>query len=171
MKQVINIRKEHSDIYEIAKLLNDCWKTAYAGILTTEYLDCLSDGKRASALQKWYDDGWIEFLCLRKDGVLVGVCGYGKSITEDYPNDGEIHSIYLLSEYIGKRYGHVLLSKAEKLLVDKGYMNLIVNTFTTNTRALSFYADHGYTAVKESTIKFGNADYPFRILRKSVVIV
>jgi ribosomal protein S18 acetylase RimI-like enzyme len=117
-------------------------------------------------LQKWNDDGLIEFLCLRQEGILVGVCGYGKSITEEYPNDGEIYSIYLSPDCIGKGYGHALFSEAEESLINKGYTELLVNTFAANTRALSFYANHGYSTVKEKIMRFGDSDYPYRILRK-----
>jgi len=160
------IRKEHDNINEIAEFLNACWKSAYAGILSDEYLDSLSDNERASALKKWNDDGLIEFLCMRQEGILVGVCGYGKSITADYPNDGEIHAIYLSPECIGKGYGYALFSEAEKFLINKGYIDLVVSTFTANARALSFYANHGYSIVKEKTIRFGDLDYPYSILRK-----
>jgi ribosomal protein S18 acetylase RimI-like enzyme len=160
------IYKEQNNIYEIAKFLNACWRSSYAGILSAEYLDTLSDRERAKALQKLSDEGLIEFLGIRQKGILAGVCGYGKSITEDFLNDGEIYSIYLSPECIGKGYGHALFSEAEKSLINKGYTDFVVNTFTANTRALLFYINHGYSIIKEKTIRFGDSDYPYKILRK-----
>jgi ribosomal protein S18 acetylase RimI-like enzyme len=161
-----SIQKEQGSVREIAHFLNTCWKSAYAGILAEEYLSSQSDDSRASGLQKWQDDGLIEFLSLREGDVLVGVCGYGKSIIDEYPDDGEIHSIYLLPQYIGKGYGHTLFIEAERLLVDDGYKNLVLDVFSANVRALAFYARHGCTVVNESTINFGGVDYPYKILRK-----
>jgi len=177
------MRIEQDSIKEVAVFLNACWRSAYAGILDAGFLGGLSDEARAEALQKSQDAGILEILCLRDGagrrddeergsdgggGPLVGVCGFGRSTTTEYPDDGEIHAAYLLPEHIGKGHGHALFCEAERLLAKQGYAAFVVNTFSANARALAFYVRHGYAPVKESSIEFGGKRYPYKTLRKQI---
>jgi ribosomal protein S18 acetylase RimI-like enzyme len=106
---------------------------------------------------------------MRDGDKLVGAAVFGKSFTEGCPDDGEISAIYLLHDYIGKGYGHELFTRAEAELGAKGYASLVLDVFSGNARAISFYQRHGYSAAAETIIKLGGQEYPVTVLRKHIV--
>jgi ribosomal protein S18 acetylase RimI-like enzyme len=162
--QIIQVKRE--DLREIASFLNHCWKVAYHQIISDDYLNAISVEEKYIGLLEGYDQNVSEFLMMTDDNQLIGVVIFGKSFTESYENDGEISAIYLHEKYIGQGYGHCLLTKAEQILISKGYSHFVVNLLEENTQALQFYLSHGYEDVNDSTIELGDNNYPLTVLRK-----
>jgi len=159
------------ELREIAAFLDACWREAYREILDAAYLAALSAEERYRGLSERFRCGGSRFLTLREaGGMLVGAAVFGKSITEDFPDDGEISAIYLRADHIGRGFGHALFTAAESELKAQGYAHSVLDVFTANTRALRFYQNHGYQAVCERTIAFGGKDYPYTILRKPLTV-
>ena len=159
---------KRDEIYEIATFLNTCWRAAYCEIISSEYLNALSDDDRCEKLLKRFDEKTSDFLVLRVSNELVGVAIFGKSYTEGYLDDGEISAIYIRQDCIGRRYGSAIFAEAERLLSEKGHTNIVVDVLKDNNRAIIFYQKHGYKIVAERSIDLGGIDYPLTILRKAI---
>ena len=157
---------ERDDLREAAALLIDSWRWSYKDIVDADYLARLSIEARHQRLLKGFGDG-LRSLLLFDGGELLGFCGFGKSLTPGYPDDGEIGAIYLRESAAGKGYGHALLTRAEKELHAQGYQNLVLDVFTQNTRAIKFYLAHGYVKVDDRIHSWGEREYALDIMRKA----
>jgi len=173
-KNIVNSRIQichagRDDICRIAAFLNDCWKVTYRKIISDDYLDTMSIEERKERLLKRFDEGVSDFLMMFDGNNLFGAAVFGKSFTEGYEEDGEITSIYLHENYIGKGYGHTLYKEIEQALTAKGYSNFVLDVLTNNIRAIKFYQSHGYLKVADRHVRLGKTDYPMIIMRKKNV--
>ena len=167
MNDKIQIRQAgRDDIFRISTFLDDCWKTAYRGIISDAYLDTLPNEERNKGRLQRFDEGGTDFLMMFDDDELIGAAVFGKSFTEGYEDDGEVSAIYLREDCIGKGYGHQLYMSIERALSAKDYNNFVLDVFKDNVRAIRFYQTHGYEIVDDRSIIFGGIDYPFIIMRK-----
>lgn len=92
------------DRTDISKVYEESWKYAYKGIVPQDYLDSISEGKWASSIEQPDRNNMV----MVQDEMIIGTSGFGKSRMEEMEGFGEIISIYLLSEYMGKEYGRLL---------------------------------------------------------------
>jgi ribosomal protein S18 acetylase RimI-like enzyme len=159
---------DRDEIPEIAALIDSAWKTTYREILSPEYLDSMLVEERSEEFFSRFDRGECRFFIIRDSGGIVGVAVFGKSITEGYPNDGEVSEIYLRPDSIGKGYGNALFEKAEKALMDMGYTDFILDVFTENHRAIDFYTARGYEKIEDRLLDLDGVEYPYILLRKSL---
>jgi len=159
------------DLFEIAAFLDDCWRTAYREIVSSDYLDSMSADARYERLLTRFEETPADFLIIRDASILVGVAVFGKSNTDGYPDDGEISAIYLRHDYTGKGHGHVLFAKAEAVLAERGHAYFVLDVLSENTRAIDFYHKHGYQSVSERSIRLGEKDYPLTVFRKKNCLV
>jgi len=154
-------------IPEISALLVQCWKYAYKGLINEDYLSSLKDNHWTEFLEKSMNDKTSECIVAKSGKQMVGVSIFGKSITEKFSNDGEIISLYVLPEFMGKNVGHLLFEKAQKDIKEEGYSNCTICTFAGNLRAIKFYKSHGYeTVFQDEVITMGTQDVSYVILRK-----
>jgi len=159
-------RAGRDDIYKVATFLDDCWKTAYRGIISDEYLDSLPIKERNEGRLKRFDEGGTDFLMMFDDDRLIGAAVFGKSFTEGYAEDGEVSAIYLREEYIGKGYGHELYMSIEQALAAKGFNNYVLDVLKDNVRAIQFYRAHGFEIVDDRSILLSDTNYPLVVMRK-----
>lgn len=160
-----------SEIYEIAAFLDACWQASYRGIITPDFLAAMTVNERHEKLLKRFDDGISEFLVMRDGNRIIGAAVFGKSFTEGYPDHGEISAIYLHQDFIGKGYGHALLTEIERMLSKMGYAHFVLDVLTENKRAVKFYLEHGYEKVSNSYIHLGESDYPLTVFSKANMLI
>jgi len=149
------------DLKEAAAFLNDSWRWAYKDILDADFLAGLSDEERHKKLRKGFKNGRKPLLLFNAEKELLGFCGFGKSHTEGYPEDGEISAIYVREDAVGKGYGHALLTRAEEELRAQGYQYLVLDVLSQNARAIAFYRAHGYVKTGDREFKCGGREYPW----------
>ena len=118
------------------------WLTTYRGLMPDEVLD-----NRLKTMEKRklkFKDilGKEILLVLEVDDKVVGILSCGESRNNDYPNIGEIYSIYLLKEYQGKGYGKKLFIEGVNRLVSNGYNSMIINVLKGN-KTKDFYIKYG----------------------------
>ncbi|HCC35913.1 MAG TPA: hypothetical protein DEQ02_09950 [Ruminococcaceae bacterium] len=154
------------ELYDVAVFLDECWRKEYGGIVENNFLDSLSVDTRYRRLLNRFDEKSSDFLVMTDGNKIIGAAVFGKSYTDGYLDDGEISAIYLGHDYIGKGYGHALFTRAEEILVQKGYNNFVLDVLASNTRAVSFYQKHGYEKVDKRTVRLGTRDYPLTVFRK-----
>ena len=118
------------------------WKTvreAYSGVLSQEYFDS------AETLEKCVERAfkWRDNMLIAKDGdKVIGFAGYGKSRYGDLGNAGEVHSLYILQEYYGKKIGYGLMNEVVERLGE--YDRIVVRVLEGNERAIRFYEKYGF---------------------------
>ena len=86
------------DRMEISKIYEESWKCAYKGIIPQDYLDSIPKGRWSSNID---NPNWKTLICI-DDGRIVGTSSFCKSRFEQFHDWGEVISIYLLPNYMGK---------------------------------------------------------------------
>ena len=132
-------RKAVSRIYE------QSWKHAYQGIIPQDYLDAIQEGRWAGNLDI---PGWQNTVCL-ENGGYIGTSCFSRSRMPQYPDAGEVISIYLLPEYIGKGYGRRLMEAVMEELGKQGFREAFLWVLEENTRARHFYERFGFECTGE----------------------
>jgi GNAT superfamily N-acetyltransferase len=102
---------KREEIPEIAAFIDLAWRTAYRHILVLEYLASMKVEERTDGLLQRFDSGQSHFFVMRDSYGIVGAAVFGKSITEGYPDDGEISAIYLRQDCVSKGHGRAWLEK------------------------------------------------------------
>lgn len=128
------------DKLAISKIYEESWKHAYKNIIPQDYLDSIEEGRWVAALDMC---DWYTLVCV-DNGKYIGTSSFYKSRFEPYPDYGEIISIYLLPEYIGKGYGTELLETVISELKSQGYKEIFLWVLDDNLAAKKFYEKQGF---------------------------
>ncbi len=124
----------------LSRVYEESWKFAYRGIIPQSYLDSIPPGRWASAA----DRPGMRSLVLLDGNTMAGTSSVCASRFPEMSGFGEIVSIYLLPEYIGKGYGKPLLEAAKKALFEMGFSDLFLWVLEENERARRFYERNGF---------------------------
>lgn len=141
----IRYLNQNDDLFEISNIYESSWKYAYKKIIPQDYLDSISKGRWANSINR---EG-MNNLVLIEDGLIVGTASFCKSRWEQYSDFGEIVSIYLLPDYIGKGYGSHLLKRCIEQLNKLGFTKLLLWVLEDNTRARRFYEKNSFNCSNE----------------------
>lgn len=138
----MNIRyiTDKDDPCEISGIYEQSWKFAYKGIIPQSFLDSIPHGKWVSHLGK----DSMHHLVIDEDGWLTGTASFCASRWEQFAGYGELVSIYLLPEYMGKGRGAALMAEALKGLSDAGFDRVMLWVLEDNHRARRFYEKQGF---------------------------
>ena len=134
----------NDDLNEISRIYEESWKYAYKGIIPQTFLDSIPQGKWAKTVQKF------NTLVMSENDKAVGTSSFCPSRWEKFSGYGEIVSIYLLPEYIGKGYGSELLEKVIAELRRQGFEKNLLWVLEENNSARHFYEKHGFVCTDES---------------------
>lgn len=140
-KMIIRYITPTDDRMAISKVYEESWKYAYKGIIPQDYLDAIPEGRWASGI----DHPNRKTLVCVDDGRIVGTSSFCKSRFEQFPDWGEVISLYLLPDYMGKGYGALLLEAAVTALERLGYEDVFLWVLEENSRARRFYEQHGFS--------------------------
>ena len=129
------------DRMAISNIYEESWKCAYKGIIPQDYLDSIPKGCWSSSVD---NPDWKTLICI-VNGRMVGACSFCKSRFEQFHDWGEIISIYLLPNYVGKGYGKALMKSALSELKMKGYEKIFLWVLEQNVRGRCFYEQLGFS--------------------------
>ncbi|MDE6744509.1 MAG: GNAT family N-acetyltransferase [Lachnospiraceae bacterium] len=133
--------QKNDDRLAISRIYEESWKFAYKDMIPKSYLESIPAGRWASNIEK---EG-MNTLVLIEDGMFIGTSSYCKSRFSDFSDLGEIVSIYLLPQYIGKGYGKLLLDAVIEELGQLGFDEIFLWVLEDNLRARKFYEKAGFT--------------------------
>lgn len=141
--KIMKIRhiKQSDDRFAISHIYEESWKFAYKNIIPQSYLESISAGLWAPNLDK---EG-MNTVVLIEDGMFIGTSSYCTSRFSEFSNFGEIVSIYLLPQYIGKGYGKLLFDAVVRELEQLGFDEIFLWVLEDNLRARKFYEKEGFT--------------------------
>lgn len=170
MNEKISIKKiAHDRISEVSVFLAQCWKSAYKDIITDEYLSALEDNHWVEFLKSGLNKQTITCFAAESANIIIGVSIFGKSITEQYPNAGEVVSLYIKPEFIGHGVGHLLFERSQTSLKEQGHEYCIVCVFSANLKAIQFYRSHGFDKTLDNQkVKIGRQELQYAIMRKDL---
>ena len=129
----------------ISRIYEKSWKYAYRGIIPQDYLDAIPEGRWVKNLDI---PGWHNLVCI-ENGEYIGTSSFSRSRSEQFPDAGEVISIYLLPEYIGKGYGGKLLEAAAAELKKQGFDEIYLWVLEENSNARRFYEHMGFKCARE----------------------
>ena len=131
----IRLLRRTDDRLAVSRIYEESWKAAYRGIVPQAYLEGIPSGLWAANLDG--EGRWS--LVLEAEGTLIGTASIGPSRWPDWPDFGEIVSLYLLPAYMGRGYGRPLLEAAAKTLAQQGFEEALLWVLEENRRARHFY--------------------------------
>ena len=138
------LRKTDSRL-EVSRIYEESWKYAYRGIVPQDYLDHIPAGRWCGVLDQ---AGW-DTLVMAEGGRLLGTSSVCPSRWEGCPGFGEIVSLYLLPEYMGRGFGKALLEAAVEALAGQGFREVLLWVLEENRRARRFYERAGFSCSGE----------------------
>lgn len=86
---------------------------------------------------------WSTMVCI-ESGEYIRTSSFCKSKFQQYPDSGEVISIYFLPDYMGKGYGGKLLDVVMKELKKQGFTEVFLWVMEENSRARAFYENYGF---------------------------
>jgi len=133
-----------SDTPIVAHIVNEAWKTAYAGIVPQSVLDSLSDDKKAAQLRvglERYPN--MQYFLFEADGVPLGASCLHPAREDDLEGAAEFSFFYFLPQVWRHGYGTVLLRYLTQEAVKQGYRRMCCWVLEDNDRAIAFYESQG----------------------------
>ena len=132
-------RAAEDDVWQIADILVEDWKTAYRGIIDSEYLDSMSVEER-------YRRELSRYRIYRVAAAEKEILGFTwNEMTDDEDSDCEIIALYVR---YGKRksgIGRALFRDSVEIFRAAGRKNMIIWCLRDNAEARKFYEKMGGT--------------------------
>lgn len=123
------------------------WQHAYQGQLPADFLHSLSIEKRVQSWQEHLSTSannatvWVA----EENNTIIGFCGVGPSRDEDaHPTTGELYTIYIDPNEMGKGVGSRLMAEGLKTLKEQGFIEATLWVLETNQKARRFYESRGW---------------------------
>ena len=124
----------------ISQIYEESWKNAYSGIIPQDYLDSIPKGQWAKNLDT---PGWHTMVCIENE-EYIGTSSFCKSRFEQYPDSGEVISIYFLPDHLRKGYGSKLMEAVICELQKQGFKEVFLWVLEENSCARQFYEKFGF---------------------------
>lgn len=135
---------EASDAALISRIIANSWRGAYQELIDPVYLARLPEETWLPSMRTWLDSGRMYGLIAMENELPVGCVIYGRARDEDHSNWGEIVSLYVLPETMGKGIGTQLMQAACDALMEDGYRRVYLWSIKGNARAERFYRRCGF---------------------------
>ncbi|WP_303805224.1 GNAT family N-acetyltransferase [Ruminococcus flavefaciens] len=136
---------ENDDFKAVRNIYEKSWQFAYKGIIPQDYLDNIPKEKWGGNLLK---NGRTEIGAFDGDKI-VGTASFCPSRWENFSSCGEIVTIYLLPEYIGRGIGSQLMKACIEELEFLGFTEILLWVLEDNHRARRFYEKQGFVCTDD----------------------
>lgn len=135
------------DAPQIAKIHVKTWQCAYRGQIPDAYLDSLSIEKRTKSWEENLNNSKSESktFVAEEDGKILGFANVGSSRDKEVsPETGELWSIYVDPDNMGKGVGTQLLNASLGYLREQGFKKAILWVLTSNHKTRDWYESKGW---------------------------
>ncbi|KAI3345046.1 GNAT family N-acetyltransferase [Clostridium botulinum] len=140
---------QEKDIEIVCKIVNDNWKSVYAGYVNEQLLNDNGCFDRKKGLEMDLLSGRLSNYIYECNGQIVALLSIGDTIDSDKIGAFEVWRIYISEAYQNQGIGNQLINFAEEQAFNYGYKEIIIWAFKENWRAISFYKRHEYMKDKE----------------------
>ena len=137
------------DAEMISRIIARSWRGAYQGLIDPVYLNRLPEEYWLPAMRSWLSSGRMYGFIAEADGSPLGSVIFGRGRDEDHADWGEIVSLYVLPEAMGRGVGSALLKEALAALSEDGYDRAYLWAIQDNERADAFYRKHGFIPTED----------------------
>lgn len=137
------------DALAISRIIARSWRGAYQALIDPTYLARLPEEYWLPAMRGWLASGRMYGFIAEAEGEPVGcvICGRGRDA--DHADWGEVASLYVLPEVMGRGAGTALLEAALTSLHADGYDRIYLWCIAGNERADRFYRRRGFVPTAE----------------------
>ncbi len=155
----INIRPaEPADAQAIASVQTASWRTTYAGLVPTEFLENMDVNRRAEVWHTWLTDSSRRqcfVVAEDADGQVVGFASGGPERDADPIYKGELSAIYILDAYHGQGIGRRLVQAVVMWLTQNHYHTMLIWVLAGNNIGIGFYEAIGGQRINSKSIEIG----------------
>ena len=154
MKNGMIVRKaEKEDVRQIAEILVEDWKTAYRGIIDSDFLDSMSADQRYEIEIKRYQ----KFVVAADGREILGYAWL--EMTGDETADCEIIALYVRYTKRGNGIGKLLLQHAVRCFRESGKKRMIIWCLKDNQESRRFYEKTGGKEFQTGFHNWGGKEY------------
>lgn len=146
MPEIFDVRcATVEDIPLLQQLAYRIWHAHYPGIITVDQIGyMLADGYSAEKIRHEMTESAVVWLLVQLNGTAVGFAAFGAYA------DGcaKLHKLYLDPGLHGRGWGSRALGEVERLAIEAGYQQMILNVNKHNTKAIHCYQRCGYQVLE-----------------------
>ena len=152
-EQIIIRQATEKDAWQIADILVEDWKTAYRGIIDSDYLDSMNVEER-------YQREVQRYQIYRVAAAGKEILGFTwNEMADNDASDCEIIAIYIRCTKRRGGIGRALFQDSVDIFRAAGKKKMIIWCLKENAEARKFYEKMGGTVYKAGTHQWGNRDY------------
>lgn len=136
-----------ADAVPLARIYVEAWRDTYAAILPHRLLVSMSVEIHAARLERAIHKGALLMAEAPRHGAL-GLAGFGAARDSGLGFDGEIYTLYVDPDFLGRGVGRALLHGAFAALQARNYLSCVIWSHAQNN-ACFFYEAMGGARVAE----------------------
>jgi ribosomal protein S18 acetylase RimI-like enzyme len=160
MSPIIIRKATISDLQIIQEISKQTFIETFAEVNTPENMqNYLLENFNTEKVASEINNPESEFYLALLDNETIGYLklNSGKAQTEIYKEQTlEIHRIYVLKAFLGKKIGQLLLDEAVKIAKQAGVESIWLGVWEENQRALLFYSKNGFVEFDKHIFTLGN---------------
>lgn len=142
---MVNIREASgTDAALISHTIAESWRGAYQPLLDEAWLQRLPDEYWLPTMRAWLDSGRMYGRIAERDGRAAGCVIFGRGRDEDHADWGEIVSLYVTPDAMGRGIGSALLADALVSLQEDGFDRVYLWAIEGSRSTHGFYGRHGF---------------------------
>lgn len=160
MDNIIIRNIEKRDIESVADITINGWRSAYKGIVDSDFLDTLNKEERIKKIEKNYMENGFAVAEIEEN--IVGFCRYidNNNRSPEIKNaDCELAAIYVKPDFKYKGIGTKLVEYVKEEFRKKGKTKMIIWCLKDNEPSKKFYSKMGGKIIKERAIEIGGKEY------------
>lgn len=157
---------EERDFSTVCKIVNDAWKTVYAGYVNEKLLNEQGCIDRESRMKKDFLSGRLSNFVYEYKGQPVALLSIGETADLDKTGAFELWRIYIQENYRNQGIGLQLLKFTEEEAARLGFHEILIWAFRQNYGAITFYKKYGYEFDKEEYLGESYLTYGIRFSKK-----
>jgi len=149
-----------ADASAMARVKVDTWRSAYSGIIDSDYLGSLSYAEVKERFRNSMDipAPYERFMVVEDRGEVIGFAIFGRERAVASLERGEIYAIYVMPERQGEGVGRKLMAAAVSKLKEDGMRSLTVWTLERG-KSRRFYERLGGHPCRTKNACIGGKDY------------
>lgn len=156
MKDIIIRTIKEEDLPAVVDIGIAGWRTAYQGIIDSNYLNQMNHDDQLKKKRKNYKDN--SFIVAELDGQVVGFCRY-RDTSPFSEADCELTAIYVKPDKKRNGIGRKLFEYVTNDFKHLGKTKMILWCLKENAPSRAFYETMGGTIVAEESVQIGDKEY------------
>lgn len=150
---------DQSDVFEMARVRVDTWRSAYKGLIPDDVLENLSYQRIAENWKKtlWESrmPGIAVFVAENEQKAIVGIAVCGPEQTDDPIYQGEVYVLYVLPQYQNQGIGRGLVARCVQHLIQQLKVETMLIWVIAENPYRKFYESLGGKKVREKFQEIG----------------